>query len=196
MKKDLVIGIVGTVILVTAMIGVFRYEASRGGGSSFEVTWSEATRDGPGAQGATQAGVTTPEEIDVNATNVTGIEWVLTWTDDVGNPDEFNLTVTSPSGENRSIQGTNGRLSVVFEGIAPMPGEMRILAASQAEAEGRIARDATTRGAEGTWGVAIRLVRAPGVVSPTSGVEVPPDGQNAWTLASTLTVYEPRIVQG
>lgn len=195
MKKDLAIGIVGTIILVAAMIGVFRYEASRGGGSSFEITWEDASVPGPDTAGATQAGGTAAEELEVATLNVTSIEWTLTWTDDVGNPDEFNLTVASPTGENRSVQGTSGKLTVVFEGLAQRPGEMRLLAASKDEAESRIARDATTDAAVGTWSVFVKLVRAPGVVSQ-GGVELPPDGQNAWALTSALTVYEPRLQQG
>lgn len=195
MKKDLVIGIVGTVILVVAMIGVFKYEASRGGGSSFQVTWAEATAAGPSESGTLQEGASDAKDLDVNATNVTKIEWTLSWTDDVGNNDAFEFVVTSPSGVNRTGEGSNGKASVVFENLTAMPAEMRILASSEADAEARIARDATTTAAQGVWVVSIRLASAPGQASP-GGVDVPPDNGNAWSLTSTLTVYEPRFAQG
>lgn len=196
MKRDMVVGIVGTVILVAAMVGVFRYEAARGGGQSWTVTWSTGTEAGPEESGETQAGVTTPVELEIAAPNVTSIEFLLEWTDDVGAPDEFEVIVTSPTGENRTAKGSGGTLSVVFEDITPMPGEIRLLAASEAEAASRVARDATTHAADGVWNVGVRLASAPGVVAPAGGVEVQPDGQNAWTLQAKLTTYRPAFEQG
>lgn len=196
MKKDMVVGIVGTVILVAAMVGVFRYEAARGGGQSWQVTWAEATAPGPEADGSTNAGATTPVELNVTTPNVTAIRFTLTWTDDAGNPDTFNLTIGGPDGRNWSAEGSSGEITVTVEGLAPMPAPMSILAASQAEAEARVARDATTHAAEGVWGASVMLVSAPGVPAPAGGVEVVPDGRNAWTLTATLVTYEPAFAQG
>ena len=196
MKKDMVVGIVGTVILVAAMVGVFRYEAARGGGQSWHVTWQEATADGPDEDGTTQVGGTSTVELPVTAANVTRIEFTLRWTDDVGDPDTFNLTIGDLSGRAWSAEGSNGEVTVVVDGLAPIPGELRLLAASQAEAEARVARDATTRAAEGLWGASVKLVQAPGLRAPAGSVEVQTDGQNAWTLTATLVTYEPRFAQG
>lgn len=195
MKRDTVIGIVGTVLLVAAMVGVFRFEAAQGGGSSWTVTWETAEIEGPGDSGTTAAGVTTPVELELLVPNVTRIEFVLTWTDDVGAADAFELRVTSPAGENATAASETGRLSLVVDELAPVPGEMRLLAATQAEAEARTARDATTRAADGTWGVAVYLERARGVEAP-GGVEVQPDPGNAWELTTTLTTYSPRFQRG
>lgn len=192
----MVVGIVGTVILVAAMVGVFKYEAGRGGGQSWRVTWTEGAEDGPQAQGTTQAGGTTVEELNVSAANVTRITFTLRWTDDVGAPDTFNLTIGGPDGQAYSAEGSNGEVSVTVEGLAPTPGEMRLLAATQAEAESRVARDATTRAADGVWGASVKLVTAPGLLAPAGGVEVQPDGANAWTLTATLTTYRPAFEQG
>ena len=195
-KKDMVVGIVGTVILVAAMVGVFNYEAGRGGGQSWRVSWSEAEEAGPQAEGTAQAGGTAIEDLNVTAANVTRATFTLTWTDDVGAPDTFNLTISAPDGTMRWAEGSNGEVEVVFEGLAPMPGEMTFLAATQEEAEARAARDATTFNAVGVWGASVLLASAPGTVSPGGGIELPPDGANAWTLTVTLTTYRPSVEQG
>lgn len=196
MKKDVVVGIVGTVILVAAMVGVFKYEASRGGGQSWRVTWADAEVPGPDAQGTTQVGGTTVAELNVSTANVTRITFTLKWTDDVGAPDAFNLTIAGPDGTMWSNEGDTGEVSVTVEGLAPSPAEIRLLAASQQEAEARVARDATTHAADGVWGATVKLVRAPGLVAPAGGVEVQPDGKNAWTLTATLTTYQPTFERG
>lgn len=201
MKKDLVVGIVGTIILVAAMVGVFKYEADRGGGQSWAVTWTEATAAGPTLDGTTQAGATTAEELNVTASNLTRVTFTLRWTDAEnqgrGAPDTFNLTVAGPDGAtNASGEASNGEIVVTVEGLAPMPGELRLLAASQAEAESRIARDATTTAGQGVWSVFVRLVSAPGLAAPAGGVEVQADGVNAWTLETELVSFTPSFAQG
>lgn len=195
MKRDTIIGIVGTLLLVSAMVGIFRFEAAQGGGSSWTVTWETAEVAGPREEGTTAAGVTTPLELAFAQPNVTRNEFLLTWTDDVGSPDAFELRVTNPAGENWTGASDTGRIRVLIEDLAPMPGEMRILAPSEAEAEARTARDATTRAADGVWGVTVYLPRARGVEAP-GGVEVQPDGGNAWELGTTFTTYVPRFEQG
>ncbi|HWH09178.1 MAG TPA: hypothetical protein VNX21_08260, partial [Candidatus Thermoplasmatota archaeon] len=141
-------------------------------------------------------GATTPAELEVATPNVTRIAFTLRWTDDVGAPDRFNLTIGGPDGRNWSAEGDDGEVTVLVEGLAPVPGEIRLLAAGQAEAEARVARDATTRAADGVWTAFVRLVSAPGLLAPAGGVEVQPDGQNAWALTATLTTYRPAFEQG
>lgn len=200
MNKDMVVGIVGTVILVAAMIGVFRYEQARGGGQSWIVTWTEATGPGPTVEGTTQAGATSADEITVDATNLTRITFRLVWTDTQnqgqGAPDTFNFTIGGPEGQNASIEGSTSPLEVTLDRLSPMPAEIRLLAASQGEAEARIARDATTTNGQGIWSVFVNLVAAPGLRSPAGGVEVQADGENAWTVETDLATFTPTFAQG
>lgn len=194
LKKDLIIGIVGATILVAAMVGVFRYEASRTAGNAFEVEWTSQSFDGPKANGVTQEGQTTATTLDVKRANLTAATFTLVWTDDVANsqPDEFQVTITSPDGVVRDATGSNGRVEVKFDNIAIQPAPQTVLAGSEAEARSRVDQQASTSGT-GTWQVSIKLVNAGDLSTPVGGVPVQQDNGNSWTLESKLTAYGAKL---
>lgn len=185
--RDRVVGIVGTVVLVVALVGVVRFELSqRGGGFDVEfrtVAAPAGDRDGSLAEGATER-----LAFEVARANVTRMEWILTWGDDVGTPDRFNLTVTSPRGETRSVEGDRERLALAFEHLAVAPPPLT-LAGSEATLDARLAALAN-RDASGTWSATVTLVRAGD--QEAGGVALVQDPGNAWTLVARTLAYEAR----
>lgn len=192
MKKDLVIGIVGTLILLTAMVGVFRYEASQRG-ASFDVTWETRSMEAAAIDGGTNEGESTVESVNLTQANLTRVEFVLEWTDNQANtgPDEFNVTVTSPSGVTRSASASNGRVSVVFDNLAIVPPDARLLGSDESAARDQALRQYGSTAGMGVWNVTVTLVDAGDTPIPAGGVPGPlQDAANDWTLRPVLTVYE------
>lgn len=193
MKKDLVIGIVGTLILLTAMVGVFRYEAAQQG-SSFDVAWASRSADGETQDGGANEGQPVEATVNVTQANLTKVEFVLEWTDDQANtdPDRFNLTVTSPTGETRAATADNGKVSVVFDNLAPTPQAARLLGSDEAAARAQATRQYASAAGAGAWNVTILLEDAGDVAAAAGQVPVPQiqDAANSWTLRAVYTFYE------
>lgn len=193
MKKDLVIGIVGTAILVTAMIGVFRFEASQAGGS-FDVRFPTAQAETDAGEARTEAGTPTVVQVNLSAENLTRVEWVLTWTDDEptrSGEDTATLTVASPDGATRTVSAAAGEAVLVFEGLNPVPPDAT-LTGSDAEAAQARARDLyASRNGTGAWNVTIAI--DVGQEVPTGGLPVPVDTGNQWTLVARLTTYRAEL---
>lgn len=199
MKKDLVIGIVGTLILLTAMVGVFRFEAAQRG-AGFDVTWPVRQVEAVSREGGTNEGETTPDLVNLTVLNATRVEFILEWTDLPANsaPDEFQLVVTSPAGVKRNATGDGGTISVLFEGLAVVPTEIRLFGSDEAAARAQAQAQFTTRAAEGVWVVDVTLLRAGDVVTPPvpgapAGTPID-DGGNDWTLRAVASVYEADLV--
>lgn len=201
MNKDTVVGILGAVILVAAMVGIFYYEGTQapagagvatGGAGPLSLNWTTSSVAGPSARGQTTEGDSTEERVNVSAANLTRIEFVLEWADDVMNsgPDVFNVTVTSPAGDTLTGTGRDGRATVTFSPVNPVPTATR---GSQADLE----RLRTTNGT-GTWLVVIELSDAGDVmVGPLEPPPVPgaptEDTGNEWKLSTRLTSYEAQV---
>ena len=198
MKKDLVIGIVGTLILLTAMVGVFRFEAGQRG-ASFDLTWETSSAEAATLDGGTNEGESTEGALNLTHLNVTRVEFVLEWTDEQANtgPDEFNLTVTSPDGVTRSAQADNGRLSVVFEDLARVPEDARLLGSDEAAARDQAMSTYANRAAVGAWNVTVTLVQAGDTTPPGGPVPAPvsplQDAANSWALSAVVTMFEARL---
>lgn len=194
LKQDVAIGLVGTAILVVAMLGVFRYEATQGGGS-WQVDFETATVAATRASGTTAEGAASALGIDVSERNVTRAEFALEWTDDAGAADEFELQVTSPSGESRAARGSSGRVAVAFENLAPLPPSVRLLGEDEGTIGERVERDYASDAAAGRWNVTVRLLSAGDQTAPVGGVVLQQDAGNAWTLAPTLTAYRATVTR-
>lgn len=198
--KDTIIGIVGAVILVAALVGVFYLEGSQGGaagGTPNEVSWTDRSLDGPELSGETEEGSSTNDTLPVPHGNLTTFDVVLTWTDDIGDPDRFRLTVTSPDGALvKEAEGESGRLNVTFPDVNTVPPETTVYGDSEDDARSKVAQQHTRTRGMGNWTVTIELVDA-GDFSPIPGG--PPaqeDTSNTWELTSEITVYEPELVAG
>ena len=195
LRRDSILGWFGLLLLALALAGVYQFEASRGGGSSYVVSWATLQEPGPDAHGGSRLGQALTIPLDFAKPNLTRVTLALEWTDDVGDPDALRLTVTSPAGQTRSGEGSSGRVTLEFAPLSPVPAGLRMLAASQDEAASRLARERTNVSATGTWNATVELLSSPGASTPV-GVEVQSDGQNDWTIRSTMTTYRPGIRLG
>lgn len=196
-SKDTLIGIVGAVILVAAMAGVFWYEGANAGGAGsqrFDVQWSTATMDGPTVEGETQEGESTDETVELTTANITEVSFTLSWSDDVGDPDTFRITVTSPDGSlMNSTEGDSGEIRVAFPGVNDLPPEKTVLADSEEDARAQLADQHTKTLGQGEWQVTIELVEA-GDFDPTGqGPPLQEDTGNSWELTTRVTAYEPDV---
>lgn len=195
--KDTIIGIVGAVILVAALTGVFYYEGSSAegadGANEYDLTWDTRTTDGPGVDGETQEEETTTETLTVEAANITEATFTLTWTDDTGSADTFNVTVTSPAGETESASGDSEELSVTFENINTVPPDGTVSGDSEEDARSQAADQYTATRGQGDWTVEITCENAGDANPVGTGPAIEEDDGNSWELASELTVYEAQL---
>lgn len=174
MNKDTLIGIVGAAVLVAAMVGVFQYEQAIAAGAPGPADWALATAAGPGVAGATDLGAVSEEIVNVTRLNLTEVAFTLTWTAQNG-ADTLTLTVVPPEGvasEPLTVSGDSGTLELKV----PVPNEKPTGAAR-------------TLGA-GEWQVSVQFTSASGL-APQSPVPVAADASVSWSLATSLTGYEP-----
>lgn len=191
MNKDTVVGILGAVILVAAMVAIFYYEGTQvpggtggaggtGGGAGGNALYRTSTAAGPTASGQNTEEVT----VDITQANVTAINFTLTWTDDVAqsDPDTFRVTVTGPTGTTYegTAEGSDGGEGVVVR-ISPINS---VPAAANA---------APATLGQGTWTVSVELVGAGQVGgAPAPPVPIPgvTDTGNAWDLATDVETFQ------
>lgn len=188
MNKDTVVGILGAVILVAAMVAIFYYEGTQvpggaggaggtGGGAGGNALYRTSTVGGPTASGQNTEEVT----VDITQANVTAINFTLTWTDDANtDPDTFRVTVTGPTGTTYegTAEGSDGAEGVV----------VRISPINSVPAAANAAPD--TLG-QGTWTVSVELVS----VGQVGGLPLPgqipvTDQGNAWDLATDVEMFQ------
>lgn len=180
MHRDTVIGIVGVLILVAAMIGVFSYErnqAAQGGDISGFVL---ANLTGPSLDGDVALGAEDAQTLTINQTNLTRIVFTLTWTPGATSTDTLQLIVAPANGT--GLQ--NGT-----ESAAESDGEITVelLVPNEAPVSGPLALGA------GDYQVTVRFVSATLSGAPTTPVP-PPAGvdQNvAYRVETALTAYAP-----
>ena len=189
------IGLVGTAILVTAMIGVFRFEAAQTS-SAWDVAWPEAAAAGPSADGRTVEGKQTSVDLNVTARNVTAIQFTLAWADDVAGsaPDAFELRVTAPNGRNFTLGPEDDGTLVLETGpLSLVPEPMRVNAASAERAAASLGDRYANDGWTGVWKVAVVMVSAGDQTAPVGGVPLVADDGNEWTLATRVTAYAAEV---
>jgi hypothetical protein len=212
MNKDTVVGILGAVILVAAMVGIFYYEGTQspqavaGGGPGtgpFAVAWKTNTTSLPDLTGQSAEGdAGSPQVVRVAQSNITKVEVVLTWTDDVANsgPDQFQLTVRSPSGQTLNASGDSGSVSVLFNPVNAVPDVNRTGGASEAAAEAALAPQYTKTNGTGDWQVTVGMGEAGDVVVPPGTPACPTlpavcDTGNGWTVTVKVTTYSASVAR-
>lgn len=178
MHRDTVIGIVGVVILVAAMVGVFTYERGVAANLLPAGGFTAAELAGPGLDGTTPAGGETAEVLSIAQTNMTKISFTLTWANAQTSENTLQLVVAPASGTGLS------------EGVESEPesdGEITV--------ELLVPNDEPTSGplalGVGDYEVTVRFVGAtpPGPLSPAPLPVT--DSEVSWALATSLTAYEP-----
>ena len=171
MTRDTIIGIVGSAILVIAMVGVFVYErsvatAATVPGASGGPAGSEAIA---AITGSVQVADRDAKAFHVTATRVLNVTLHLTWTATNGK-DTLRLTITPPAGSNAAA------VSSQSSDVGDVTLTAKIPAGGQSQ---------------GDWGVAVDFVKAepsplPGGIAPP----VPPpnstDSSVSYQVAITL----------
>lgn len=97
MNRDTVVGIVGAVILVTAMVGVFYYERNVAATPTTGDDGPATNTTGPTATGTVAVGATESKLLNVTSATARNITFTLTWTATNG-ADTLQLTVAPPTG--------------------------------------------------------------------------------------------------
>lgn len=191
LNRDTAVGIVGAIVLVAAMAGVFFYERSQF--SSYEVAWQAqeagtASDDGSLDEGASQDHTFTADGEGLSTVRVT-----LTWTDDVGQPDTFEVTVQGPNGTySDSDDGASSPLEVEVP-IHEAPDTTTATGRSLEDARDQANASATWTDGTGDWTVTVTLVDAPGEQTPVGGQETDPDGSQEYELAFSYERWEPSL---
>jgi hypothetical protein len=174
MNRDIVVGIIGTCVLVAAMVGVFLYERNNAG-----TTGTGPDTGGPGGAlaspapvtGSTAVGQSKDATILVNATSASTVTFTLTWTPSQTSKDTLSLAIKPPAGATIQVNGTQQSDAGKIEVSVPVPSGVS---------------------PAGTWTATVKFVSA----SPTVGGVTPPtnplppgtgtDASVSWSLATAL----------
>lgn len=195
LNRDTLTGILGAVVLVAAMAGVFLYE--RGQFQEYALDWQMSetgTQDFPGS--TLQEGNSDSHTVIIEDGTLSRVRATVTWTDDVGEPDTLNVDVEGPGDE---MAGSDSGSSSPLEATADVTE-----APSMATASGRTAADAEEQAAnavaseagQGTWTITVTLESAPG--EPDDGIPVTEeaaDGSQSYSLTVAWDVWDP-VAQG
>lgn len=176
MHRDTVIGIVGVVILVAAMVGVFTYERGQAANLIDDAVLTLANSTLPALEGNVALGATADETVTLNQTGITNVTFTLRWTPGAG-VDTLRLNV-APSNATGLATG----------------------ASSEAENDGEItltvpvnntARDGVL--GVGAWQISVEFVSAevttPIVAPPTQPPVAPPgttDSEVDYTVGTNV----------
>lgn len=171
MHRDTVVGLVGAVLLVAALVGIFFYEA-RNAPATDTGAFATVAEEGPGVQGdPIGEGATGEHDLEIDAQGLAAIDFVVVWNDDNGDPDVFQVRVLGPGGVSRTSETEDdGEIRVRFEGLNASPSG--------------------TNGT-GVWHVTVELVDAIGTTTPLGEAPVQQDGGNAYAVQTDLELLRP-----
>ncbi|GEM_PF-3733019 len=169
MRRDSVVGLVGAVILLVALVGVFRYESANvDSGPLYGLAAAKTVGGFEGNAAPNQQYLST---VAVKEANLTRLDFVLD-----ASSGTFNLSVKDPSGQVRAMQGS-APVRVSFP-VAPVP------------ANGTQPANATA--GQGAYTVTVTLVS--GASGPQVPVTVPVVGSSGtpFKVTAMATSYEAR----
>lgn len=193
MNRDTLTGIVGALVLVAAMAGVFFYE--RGQFHEYTITWeageenSDTTNGGPMSHGGQQG-----HTFGVPAVNdglVKDITVHVTW--DTNTDDEFGVDVTGPDGTTKSSRDTGGSVTVVVP-VQDAPPATTIADRDPDAALAQVwnaMNETALQAGQGSWDIVVTLHDA---MRPNE-IEVldPEEGENEYQLTFTRSTWEPVV---
>lgn len=191
--RDTVVGLVGAVVLIAAMAGVFFYERAQF--DEYTVSWSTTEAASfEEAGSALNAGASAEHAFTVDPDPVARVRVVIQWTDDVGNPDRFRVDVAGPDGLEGSADGESGEFEVVVP-VSEAPSTTTAPGRSAEDAEAQAALGASTDAGQGDWTVTVTLLSAPG--QPVAGgVESQADGSNDYALTFVVEAWDATVEPG
>lgn len=192
MNKDTVTGILGALVLVAAMTGVFFYE--RGQFHEYPIAW------GPGAENTTTVngaslshGADRTHDFEIVAVDalVAGVTVEVTW--DEFPDDRFIVEVTGPEGTTARSEDSGGSVSTTIAVQATPEGGSY----ADREEQGALTQawsavnETAQQAGQGPWTVRVTLEDA---MRPNDiDVLDPEEGQNDYTLTFTWSTWEPVV---
>lgn len=116
MDRDVVVGIVGAVVLVAAMVGIFFYERSVAPIPAAEGAAPSMNATSATASDTTAVGSSTEKMLALDGGNAT---FTLTWTPGDRSTDTLGLTVTAPDGRvSDAVESSASPIELTFAGPA------------------------------------------------------------------------------
>jgi hypothetical protein len=206
MNKDTVVGILGAVILVAAMVGIFYYEgtqapgatANGGGGGAgtgpFAVSWTTAEKAGTAVQGSTDWGASSTQQANVTGSNVTKISFAVTWTPNAVSAESVTVTGKGPGGLSCTGQASTSGTATCDVNVGAAPAVNRTGGADEASAAQGLAAQYTTTNGTGAWTLTI-AVQNQVPASPVPNPGLPVSTSTAWTLTPKVTSYTASVTR-
>ncbi|MHB8605144.1 MAG: hypothetical protein ACYDCK_07775 [Thermoplasmatota archaeon] len=196
----MLLGVIGAVVLLAAMVGVFWYEGSGGastiGSKSFAVSWASADNPGPSGKGTSNLGASGEAQVNVSTPNLTRLAFTVTWAATNGK-DTVKVTITPPAGVpggNRTFgPASSGRADIAFDLPTTLPATSTIFADTESLALARLAPTHTATLGEGAWKVVVAFTDASGVDPLPMGPPLQQDQTVAWDVKSVASVYAPTL---
>lgn len=173
--------ILWAVAIAVTVAGAVGFEVTGQALTAYPVEWEQTTTELVATDSDLEEGEAFSEQVVVRLSNATGIRATVEWTDDVGEPDRFRVTLMTPNGS-RMVreEGVESPLATEIS-IGEMPQRETIEASSYEAAQRQALREHASR-TDGTWTVVVELVDAPGS-NPAPGMpEVEEDGSNRFSL--------------
>jgi hypothetical protein len=158
----------------------------------FDVSWNVLPRSLPQMSEYAQENTSANKTVAVSYSNITRMEFRLTWTDDIRHwllrtyNDDFALRVTDPDNNTQYLRDMNGNISLNFSLTDP-PGPATLQARTPEEAMAQVGAKYATGFGRGDWTVQIILGESGGAQDITN-----PDLDlgNNWKLDVRCLVYE------
>lgn len=190
-NRDTAVGLAGAAVLIAAMAGVFFYERAQFG--TYAVAW-EQTEAGSVLEGGTlEEQASQSYTFTADADRLSRIVLTLSWTDDVGDEDTFEVAYEGPNGTYADTMEATSSPLVIEVPIHEAPGTSTVTARGAEDARAQLNTSASWTNGTGDWTVTVTLVDAPGEQAPIGGQETDPDGSQDYELAFTYERWEPSL---
>ena len=193
--------VIGSVIIIAAMAGIFVHEAEAYKGEivdldsinigSFGTAVYQIEWIGSGPSTLSESGYNDATvNFDISQMNLTSVNVVLRWTDDEAysptdyRADTLSLSVSAPGLTVQSDSGTNGVLTVPNDNINPVPEPVEDVSS------GDVNDNLETFQSEfgiGEWSVTVQVEAVGGIPI------IDPDTGNDWTLEVSYSWYEGKV---
>lgn len=178
-------------MLVAAMSGVFFYERSQF--STYEVDWQSQQAGTTTEGGSLDEGASQDHTVTIDAERLSTVRVRLTWSDDVGEPDTFELAVNGPNG---TYSGGDASASSPLEVEVPIhedPGTTTASGRSLEDAHGQANATASWTDGTGAWTVTVTLANAPGEQAPVADAETTEDGSQDYQVTVIYEQWTPSL---
>lgn len=188
-NRDTAVGVVGAMVLVAAMAGVFFYERSQF--DTYQVDWSQQAAGGETQTGDLDEGNSQSHSLTVDAERLSTVSVALSWSDDVGEPDTLELVVQGPNGTYAdSIEDSSSPLELAFD-VHEQPDVSTATGRSLEDAREQVNASTSWTNGTGEWTATVTLVDAPG--QQAAGQQMSADGSQEYEVALTYEQWAPSL---